>query len=73
MIVLLICIWVLCVLVGWGIGESKDRPLAGILWGATLGIVGCVIAACMRNREELEVIHWQHEELAAKRQNAPPH
>lgn len=38
-------IWVLMAVVGYFIGEPKNRGVEGALWGGLLGVIGIVIIA----------------------------
>ena len=51
----LLVFWAICAAAAWFIGGYfKDRPKAGFLCGALLGLLGVVVIAFMRSASELD-------------------
>lgn len=49
---MVLIIWLLCGIIGFLIGQNKNRPIAGLCLGFLLGIIGIIIIAVMGPAED---------------------
>jgi hypothetical protein len=47
-----VVIWLVCAGLGWYIGRTKGREVAGAVLGLLLGLIGLVITACLPETSE---------------------
>lgn len=45
-------IWLLCGIIGFMIGEKKNRPILGLSLGFLLGIIGVIIMMIVEPKKE---------------------
>lgn len=45
-------IWLLCGIIGFMIGEKKNRPVLGLALGFVLGIIGIIIMLVVDEKKE---------------------
>jgi membrane associated rhomboid family serine protease len=49
---MVLVIWLLCGLIGFFVGEKKNRPILGLSLGFLLGIFGVIIIAVIAPKDE---------------------
>lgn len=47
-----VIIWLLCGIIGFMIGEKKNRPTLGLLLGILLGLIGIIIMLVIEPKQD---------------------
>jgi hypothetical protein len=50
---IVVLVWVACAALGYAIGNPKGRATAGVLLGLLLGIIGLIIIACLKPKQQV--------------------